>query len=266
MQSRATWEPAENLSSDEPLHSWQEKKMRVTRGLAEPFDIDSWTAQQDEIEAAKARRRRARRAKRLRLDPPVSEDEAKEVSDGAASPESSDDDVSIINARRPRKEAGSPDVIVIDDDEGPEPAKQNRVKKGTARVIKDTSAKPPQPDKQKITSKASASRQDSASKSTQLSREPAAPTIPSAKVTSARTLKRPSTNSGEKAAPAMSTTVKKSAMATVTTSATSEHLFLSYVLRSRVNIGKSQTYLLAIRYVHMSSLITVHMARVLGVL
>jgi hypothetical protein len=66
---RATWEPAENVTSASLFEDWERKKQEEREGLSRPFDLDAW--QEDiakeaaESEARKRRREAKRERKRL---------------------------------------------------------------------------------------------------------------------------------------------------------------------------------------------------------
>ena len=82
---RCTWEPGTSFQDDQTFHDWQNRKMRISRGLDLAYDVgglemrvESW------IEATKKRKTR-RRAKRFRLGLPVhSESEGDNSNDDAA--------------------------------------------------------------------------------------------------------------------------------------------------------------------------------------
>ncbi|KAL8956007.1 MAG: hypothetical protein Q9193_006337, partial [Seirophora villosa] len=69
---RDTLEPKEHLQ-EQTLLDWADEKMRITRGLAKPFDYALWEQRVDKQSAAKEKRVNRRRQKRIDLGLPVSE-------------------------------------------------------------------------------------------------------------------------------------------------------------------------------------------------
>ncbi|KAL9011543.1 MAG: hypothetical protein Q9173_003617 [Seirophora scorigena] len=67
---RDTLEPKEHLQ-EQTLLDWADEKMRITRGLAKPFDYALWEQRVDEQLAAKEKRMNRRRQKRIDLGLPV---------------------------------------------------------------------------------------------------------------------------------------------------------------------------------------------------
>ena len=70
-----TWEPEVNFDTELTLKEWREKKMRMTRDLDRPFDIEGFEARMNRVTEAKALRKARRREKRRRLRiavPPIS--------------------------------------------------------------------------------------------------------------------------------------------------------------------------------------------------
>ena len=67
-----TWEPADNFRSSHTLKEWLEKKMRVTRGLDQPFDMDAFDKRKqaivNSIAARKERRRQKRKQRGIRVE------------------------------------------------------------------------------------------------------------------------------------------------------------------------------------------------------
>lgn len=61
-----TWEPEENFQSSDTLKEWLKKKMRVTRGLDEAFDLNAYEERKDKILDAIAARKQRRKEKRRR--------------------------------------------------------------------------------------------------------------------------------------------------------------------------------------------------------
>jgi pantothenate kinase len=44
----STWEPEDNILSDEPLEAWKEEKLRQRKGVSQPFDMDEFDRLQEE--------------------------------------------------------------------------------------------------------------------------------------------------------------------------------------------------------------------------
>ncbi|KAL8758979.1 MAG: hypothetical protein Q9184_003759 [Pyrenodesmia sp. 2 TL-2023] len=63
---RDTWEPARHLEK-KTLSEWADQKMRISRGLAKPFDVLAWMERADAQEAATIKRRERRRQKKIDL-------------------------------------------------------------------------------------------------------------------------------------------------------------------------------------------------------
>ncbi|KAL6720247.1 hypothetical protein ACLMJK_002168 [Lecanora helva] len=79
-QDRQTFNPSEEGGHD-AFKDWQERKMRVTRGYEEPYDISDWERKFEEAKNETNRRRARRRRKKMRLKKivdgvPSSEDES----------------------------------------------------------------------------------------------------------------------------------------------------------------------------------------------
>lgn len=75
-----TWEPADNFRSSHTLKEWLEKKMRVTRCLDQPFDMDAYEKRKqaivNSIAARKERRRQKRKQRGIRVESPSSSSDA----------------------------------------------------------------------------------------------------------------------------------------------------------------------------------------------
>ena len=83
-EERSTWEPRSSFTSGEAFDDWQAQKMRIARGYDKPFDVAALEKRVDALEKAQAIRRVKRRAKRIRLQLPVSpESDELDSSDGA---------------------------------------------------------------------------------------------------------------------------------------------------------------------------------------
>lgn len=61
---RAEFVPRENFNTRVVLRNWERKKRDIAAGLAAPFDIEKWQADQDQIAQETAARKEARRAER----------------------------------------------------------------------------------------------------------------------------------------------------------------------------------------------------------
>lgn len=77
-----TYEPAEHFDEEQTLLDWRDRKMRIARGLVEPFDISSWERRVEAKIAAAKNRRRLRRQKKIDLGLSVTD---KEPSSGNSS-------------------------------------------------------------------------------------------------------------------------------------------------------------------------------------
>lgn len=77
---RDTWEPETDLKgeilSEEILSEWADQKMRISRGLAKPFDVLAWMERVDAQKAASIKRRERRRQKKIDLGLIVEDGEA----------------------------------------------------------------------------------------------------------------------------------------------------------------------------------------------
>ncbi|KAL8632780.1 hypothetical protein Q9189_001485 [Teloschistes chrysophthalmus] len=69
--SRCTWEVKEQFGDKRTLIDWDERKMRITRGLAEAFDLDTWEREMEQVRADTDKRKALRRRKRIELGIPV---------------------------------------------------------------------------------------------------------------------------------------------------------------------------------------------------
>lgn len=68
---RCTWEPESSFQSDFTLFDWKTQKMRVSRGLATPCDIEFLLDRVENWITASENRKARRRTKRMRLGMPV---------------------------------------------------------------------------------------------------------------------------------------------------------------------------------------------------
>ncbi|KAL8944941.1 MAG: hypothetical protein Q9216_000102 [Gyalolechia sp. 2 TL-2023] len=91
-----TWERKEHFHDEQTLVDWKDQKMRISRGLVEPFDLGNWERRVHEAGIATAKRRARRRKKRIALGLPVAdhteEDEELEPKNQELSSEDSFDD------------------------------------------------------------------------------------------------------------------------------------------------------------------------------
>ncbi|KAL8776113.1 MAG: hypothetical protein Q9194_003360 [Teloschistes cf. exilis] len=90
--SRCTWEVKEQFGDKETLKDWDERKMRVTRGLAEAFDLDTWEREMEKVRADTDKRKALRRRKRIDLGIPV--EDLPETDQSFPFEDSTDDDTS----------------------------------------------------------------------------------------------------------------------------------------------------------------------------
>jgi hypothetical protein len=83
---------------------WESDKKSIRDGYRDPFDVDVWETQQDEIAVAKQRRHEKRCAKRklrgLSIEPPTAVSEAEADTDD-------EEDVPLATSARPRAQRGS---------------------------------------------------------------------------------------------------------------------------------------------------------------
>ena len=100
---RCTWEPKSSFQDDQTFHDWQNKKMRISRGLDLAYDVSALeTRVENWIEMTEKRKAR-RRAKRIRLGLPVdseSEGENSDVNAAKALEEDSSDPDQPLKKRR----------------------------------------------------------------------------------------------------------------------------------------------------------------------
>lgn len=66
-----SWVLRENFQSEQTLHDWQDRKMRISRGLEEPFDLEAFYDRRQEYFDKQDKRKQRRREKRIRLGLPV---------------------------------------------------------------------------------------------------------------------------------------------------------------------------------------------------
>lgn len=77
-ESYNTWEPEDNFDTTDTLKEWQEKKMRVTRGLTPEFDLLAFERRVQALREAFDEERRRMREKRRRLGVVVSDTSSSE--------------------------------------------------------------------------------------------------------------------------------------------------------------------------------------------
>ncbi|KAL9585048.1 MAG: hypothetical protein Q9212_001763 [Teloschistes hypoglaucus] len=90
--SRCTWEVKEQFGDKHTLIDWDERKMRITRGLAEAFDLDTWEREMEQVRADTDKRKALRRRKRIELGIPV--EDLPETDQSSSFEGSSEDDTS----------------------------------------------------------------------------------------------------------------------------------------------------------------------------
>ena len=91
-EHRNTWEPEANFQSGGTIKEWSEKKMRISRGLDKPFDVNAFEQRKQKIMEDIATRKRRRQLKRKRLGIHV------ESSSSSDDTESGDSDVPLNNS------------------------------------------------------------------------------------------------------------------------------------------------------------------------
>ncbi len=64
---RCTWEPASSFQDEQTFHDWQNRKMRISRSLELPYNVNSLEIRVENWLEAAAKRKARRRAKRVRL-------------------------------------------------------------------------------------------------------------------------------------------------------------------------------------------------------
>ena len=103
-EHRNTWEPEGNFQSGDTIKEWGEKKMRITRGLDKPFNVNAFEERKQKIMEDIAWRKRRRRLKRKRLRLPI---DSSSSSSNAGSSNSevltSDSDAPLVNSVAKRK-------------------------------------------------------------------------------------------------------------------------------------------------------------------
>lgn len=107
---RCTWEPASNFENEATLLDWQTQKMRVSRGFAQPCDVEALLSRVEEWIASTRKRKQRRRAKRLRLGYPVSPTETdtdEADSDEEADQSSMDETVSPVRVTASRSKGAN---------------------------------------------------------------------------------------------------------------------------------------------------------------
>ncbi|KAI4168653.1 MAG: hypothetical protein LQ343_006234 [Gyalolechia ehrenbergii] len=85
-----TWELEEHFQDAQTLVDWKDQKMKISRGLVEPFDVDGWKRKVKQAKAATAKRRARRRKKKIELGLPVADPAVEEEEPSSTDP--SDDD------------------------------------------------------------------------------------------------------------------------------------------------------------------------------
>jgi hypothetical protein len=124
----STWEPAENIEGQATLDEWDAEKMRIDRGLSEPFDLTGFEDQKRKVDEGKAIRRKRRRAKRKRLGIAVSPSESEkepsalpvdssESSDGNEESDDDSDDAVPLARRQQLSKPRNDDRVPTDDEE-----------------------------------------------------------------------------------------------------------------------------------------------------
>ena len=101
-----TWEVEENFQDEQTLLDWKDQKMRISRGLEKPFNLDEWQKRMDEEKAATKARKALRRKKKIELGMPVADK-------APSSDDSSDDEYSesTDETHSPEREPRSPSPI-----------------------------------------------------------------------------------------------------------------------------------------------------------
>ena len=103
-ESYNTWEPEDNFDSDVTLKEWKDKKMRITRGLAKPFNMPAFEFRVQRILEDKAQRQRRRRQKRRRLGMTV----ASSSSSSFSSPSDEESDIEMVDALEVPRNSSKP--------------------------------------------------------------------------------------------------------------------------------------------------------------
>ncbi|KAL9028535.1 MAG: hypothetical protein Q9196_003113 [Gyalolechia fulgens] len=98
-----TWELEKHFHDKQTLVDWADQKMKISRGLVEPFDLDGWLRKVEEASAATAKRKARRRKKRIELGLPVADPVVED--EEPSSNDSSDNDYDGNTA-----EFGRPDI------------------------------------------------------------------------------------------------------------------------------------------------------------
>jgi chromo domain-containing protein 1 len=99
----STWEPAENIESRATLDEWNTEKMRIARGLSDPFDVAAFDDEIEKVQLAKAERRRRRKAKRERLGITASPSEPEEIPTSATENEDSQHEAGSVIFQKEKK-------------------------------------------------------------------------------------------------------------------------------------------------------------------
>lgn len=113
---RCTWEPESSFQNPDTLMEWQAQKMRVSRGLVPPCNVQALLDRVENWITSTEERKSRRRAKRVRLGLPVSpvESDADEEDSCDDSEQSAmDDDVSHDSYPSSKEACKGPDVAVL---------------------------------------------------------------------------------------------------------------------------------------------------------
>jgi chromo domain-containing protein 1 len=103
----STWEPAENIEAQATLDDWNTEKMRIARGLSQRFDVAAFDEEVENLQLAKAERRRRRKAKRERLGIAPSLYESEEILTSVLDNEDSEHDTDAVVVQKQLKAASS---------------------------------------------------------------------------------------------------------------------------------------------------------------
>ena len=110
-EERNTWEKREMFQADQTFLEWEAQKMRITRGLIQPFNLDAFDERVEKFYAARDKRKRLRYYKRIRLGLPVTpfeeNDEPSEESDHAEEA-AAERELTTMRRRRLKRRASMP--------------------------------------------------------------------------------------------------------------------------------------------------------------
>ncbi|OBT60057.1 hypothetical protein VE03_10606 [Pseudogymnoascus sp. 23342-1-I1] len=95
----STWEPKDNIFSEELLEAWEEEKIRQREGLSQPLDMDEFDRNREEHDKRK-----------LRLEKPLGFE-----NEGCSAKEGYVEDEGISQPRKLRRHASRDDDIVMND-------------------------------------------------------------------------------------------------------------------------------------------------------